>query len=113
MRFTFALAAAVALLMAGLAHSASGQVLSGTKLLDWPEDDLSSRMMDGAHRFIERKIADAALNRGRYWRYDTSSPAAYEASIRENRERLREIIGAVEDCCFSNQSTAARTFCTS
>jgi hypothetical protein len=96
MRFTFALAAAVALLWAGLAQSARGQVLSGTTRLDWPEEDLSSRMMDGAHQFVERKIAEAAHNRGRYWRYDTSSPAAYEISIRENRERLREIIGAVD-----------------
>ena len=26
--------------------------------LDWPEEDLSGRMMDGAHRFVERQIAD-------------------------------------------------------
>src|SRR5437016_931871 len=96
MRIIFALAASVALLWAALAQSARGQVLSATTPLDWPEEDLSARMMDEAHRFVERKIAEAARGRSRYWKYDASNSAAYEASIRENRERLREIIGAVD-----------------
>ena len=70
--------------------------LSGTQSLDWPEEDLSARMMDGAHQFVERKIAEAARDRGRYWKYDATSAAAYEASIHQNRQRLREIIGAVD-----------------
>ena len=42
------------------ADSASPELLPGTKALDWPEEDLSSRLMDGAHQFVERKIAEAA-----------------------------------------------------
>ena len=34
------------------------QILPGTQPLTW-EGDLSQRMMDGAHRFVERKIAES------------------------------------------------------
>jgi hypothetical protein len=51
-------------------------------------------MMDGAHRFVEQQIEEAPARRKRFWKYDPASPATYEASIRENRQRLREIIGA-------------------
>jgi dienelactone hydrolase len=64
--------------------------------LEWSEEDLSGRMMDGAHRFIEKQIDEAASRRAAYWNYDRSTPAAWEASLQENRERLRQIIGAVE-----------------
>lgn len=83
---------------AGLTFAAESQVfpLAGTEALDWPEDEFDGRMMDGAHQFVERKIADAARDRGKYWRYDTSSAEAYSAGLQENRDRLREIIGAVD-----------------
>jgi len=68
---------------------------AGVQKLDWPEEDLSGRMMDGAHRFVERKIAEAGRERGKLWHYDNSSPAAWEASVDGKRKRLREIIGAV------------------
>src|SRR2546425_11854823 len=32
------------------------ETLPQTKPLEWEEIDLSARLMDGAHRFIERKI---------------------------------------------------------
>ena len=73
--------------------------LPGTKALDWPEGDLSARMMDGAHRFVERKIAEAELRRSRYWSIDATSRRSYEASIAENRQKFREIIGAVDPRC--------------
>ena len=78
------------------AESAAPDVLSGTQPLDWPDEDLSARLMDGAHRFVERKIADAARERSRYWQSDATSLAACAASIGENREKLREILGAVD-----------------
>src|SRR5437868_7117393 len=75
---------------------ATATLLSGTKPLGWPEEDLSQRLMDGAHQFVERKISESARDRARYWNYDSSSPAAYDKSVSGNRERLREIIGAVD-----------------
>lgn len=68
--------------------------LPQTAALDWPEEDLSARMMDGAHRFVERQIADTRARSGRFWKYDPSSAAAWTASVKDNRDRLREIIGA-------------------
>lgn len=62
----------------------------------WPEEDLFERMMDGAHQFAERKIDDAQFTRTQYWTYDFSSKERYEQSIEPNRQRLREIIGAVD-----------------
>ena len=70
--------------------------LSGTKPLQWPEEDLSARLMDGAHQFVERQISQAARERSRFWQYDTSSPSRYTESVAENRQRLSEIIGVVD-----------------
>src|SRR5262249_24505202 len=70
--------------------------LPRTALLEWPEEDLSGRMMDGAHRFVQAQIVEAHKNRRRFWNYDTSSPLAWERTIKANRERLSAILGAAE-----------------
>src|SRR5213079_1598734 len=70
--------------------------LPQTKPLDWEESDLSSRLMDGAHRFIERQIAESVPKRSRFWARDFSSPAAYASSVQPNRARFTTIIGAVD-----------------
>jgi len=67
-----------------------------TAALDWPEEDLSGRMMDGAHRFVERHIVETQARSGRFWKYDPSSAAAWNASVEDNRARLREIIGVAD-----------------
>ena len=69
--------------------------LSGTKPLDW-EGDLSVKMMDGAHRFVERKIRESAVSRQKHWKRDLSSSRAYEESVEPNRRRFREITGVVD-----------------
>ncbi len=85
------------LAMAGWAAAAgAGLPLADTKSLEWPEADLSGRLMDGAHRFIDEQIRAARAQRSRFWKYDTSSRSAYEASVAENRQQLRQIIGAVD-----------------
>jgi len=75
----------------------SNETLPGTKLLAWEEEDLSTRMMDGAHTFVERKIAESITKREQYWHRDFASPDAYTNSVEPNRQRLREIIGAVDE----------------
>src|SRR3989442_1184034 len=72
------------------------ETLPQTKPLTWEEADLSARLMDGAHRFVERKIAEAPSRRGQFWARDFSSPEAYAKSVQANRERFRTIIGAVD-----------------
>ncbi len=73
----------------------SPATLPHTQPLTW-EDDLADRMMDGLHRFVERKIEHAVANRQQFWKRDTLSPEAYEKSIAPNRERLKKIIGLVD-----------------
>jgi dienelactone hydrolase len=71
------------------------QTLPGTQLLSW-QGDLSERMMDGAHKYVERKIAESVKARQQHWSRDLSSSAAYEKSVEGNRIRFRIIIGVVD-----------------
>jgi dienelactone hydrolase len=79
---------------AGVQFPAVAGPLPQTAALEWPEEDLSGRMMDGAHRFVEKQIADTQARSARFWNYDASSITAWNTSIKNNRDRLREIIGA-------------------
>jgi dienelactone hydrolase len=72
------------------------QPLAGTAPLDF-EGELDVRLMDGAHAFVERQIAESRAGRARFWRRDFRSRAAYEASIEVNRRRFRKIIGATDE----------------
>jgi dienelactone hydrolase len=71
------------------------EVLPGTKQLGW-QGDLSVRMLEGAHKFIDGKIDQSISGRLKLWNRDLSSPAAYEKSIEPNRKRFLQYIG-VED----------------
>ena len=99
---TLTLAAALYLGWSAVGNSSSAQIpapaapLPQTAALDWSEEDLSARMMDGAHRFVERQIVETQARAGRYWKYDRSSAAAWNMSVQDNRDRLREIIGVVD-----------------
>jgi dienelactone hydrolase len=73
----------------------SAERLPGTRPLTW-QGDLSVKMMDGAHRFVERKIEESQANREKHWHRDLSSRPAYEASVEPNRARFREKIGVVD-----------------
>ncbi len=73
----------------------AGEPLAWSQLLTW-EGDLSERMMDGAHKFVDRQIAESVKTRERFWKRDLSSRAAYEKSVEGNRARLREILGVVD-----------------
>jgi dienelactone hydrolase len=70
--------------------------LPQTQPLAWNEADLSHRLMDGAHRFVERKISESRLKRESLWTRDFSSPAAYAKSVDRHRAHLKTIIGAVD-----------------
>jgi len=69
--------------------------LPGTKPLT-ADGDLSKKMLDGLHRFAERKIRESVESRAKRWKRDPSSREAYEKSIRPNRERFRKIIGIAD-----------------
>ncbi len=87
----------IAVLIALSCHAAeTAEPLPQTQRLDWPEADLSGRLMDGAHKFIERKIEESTGKRGEFWHRDFSSAAGYTDSVRSNRVHLQTIIGAVD-----------------
>ncbi len=71
------------------------EVLPGTKPLAG-DRDLSVKMLDGAHKFIEEKIHISSFNRLKLWNRDFSSQEAYEKSVDPNRKRFMKYIG-VED----------------
>jgi len=58
------------------------RTLPGTQLLDWT-DDLSVRIIDDAHHFLDRKLAESIVSREKLWSRDFSSNDAYEKSIEQ------------------------------
>ncbi len=75
--------------------------LPGTKLLTL-DKPLDEAMVEGIDTFALREIAEGVAKRSTYWNRDYSSPEAYEKSVAPNRERLKVILGAVD-----NRPTAA------
>lgn len=62
-----------------------------------PQEDFSSLIVAGAHRFLDGQTEIVKARRTEHWRRDTSSPAAYSASISGNRERLARILGVMDE----------------
>ncbi|MCW3107813.1 MAG: hypothetical protein JWQ09_2319 [Segetibacter sp.] len=71
------------------------EVFPGTKSL-LLTGDLSVKMLDGAHKFIDQKIDESIAHRSKFWNRDFSSPQSYELSVEPNRKRFMKYIG-VED----------------
>ena len=69
--------------------------LPGTKPLT-ETGDLADKMMEGLHKYVDRKLAESPAGRAAFWKRDPSSPEAYERSVAPNRKRFLEIIGAVD-----------------
>lgn len=60
------------------------------------EEEMSVRMLDGLHAFIERKIADSVQHRPKFWKRNLSAGGDYAASVEPNRQRFQQMIGAVD-----------------
>ncbi len=82
------------------AHSAQvsspAGVLPGTAPLIMA-GDLASQMVDGIRADLLRRTQEAVQERASLWQRDYSSREAYERSVSRNRERFRQIIGAVDE----------------
>ena len=76
-----------------VAMAVRGETLPGTTPIEWEEEDLSGRLMDGAHQFVDRKIAEAFENSGKSWNADWSDSAT---PYRAEAEEFARIIGVVE-----------------
>jgi dienelactone hydrolase len=83
--------------LALLAPSAgAGEPLPGTKPLT-REGDLAAQMVAGIDRYLMRELAASVEGRKRFWKPDYSSVEAYARSVRPNRERLKKILGLVDE----------------
>ena len=70
--------------------------LPGTQPLQ-TQTDLSADMVAGIDNYLMRAIDESVAGREKFWKRDFSSREAYEKSVAPNRERLRKIIGAVDE----------------
>jgi dienelactone hydrolase len=72
------------------------QSFPDTSSLDW-EGDLADRMVTGIDRYLNREIHTVLKNRSQYWDFQNPSLVAYHENIKENRKRLKTILGVVDD----------------
>ena len=79
-----------------LAGASSAASLPTTQPLE-RGGDLSLQVLAAVDQFLLREIAKSRELRRKRWSWDYSSRKAYLSSIKENRDRFRLRIGAVED----------------
>jgi putative membrane-bound dehydrogenase-like protein len=70
--------------------------LPGTAPLDL-QGDLAAVMVAGIDRFLLREIDASVEKRSAYWKRDPSSREAYAKSVEPNRERLKKMLGIVDE----------------
>jgi SAM-dependent methyltransferase/dienelactone hydrolase len=78
-----------------LTSVAQAQPLAGTKPLDW-DGDLAAKMVAGIDKYLTRELEAAPANRAKVWKPDFSSPEAYAKWAAPKRERLKKILGVVD-----------------
>jgi dienelactone hydrolase len=74
----------------------SGGPLPGTERLTM-EGDIAAQMVAGIDKFLLREIELSVGRREKYWKRDFSSPEAYNKSIEPNRQRLKKILGVIDE----------------
>lgn len=74
-------------------------LLKSTLLLE--KGDLSSMMIEGIGRYLDRELSGSIKKRSEFWQTNFSSPAAYEKSILPSRKRFAHMIG-IADTLVSN-----------
>ncbi|HWA98029.1 MAG TPA: hypothetical protein VG713_06030, partial [Pirellulales bacterium] len=79
-----------------IANAALAAPLAGTSDLTW-DGDLAARMVDGIHTFLDRATAASVERRARHWKRDYSSAEAYTKSVEPNRQRLKQVLGVVDE----------------
>ena len=85
-------------LVALLAVPASGyaQPLPGTTLLEG-KDDFARVMVDGIHRYLDRRTAESVETRTLSWKPNEANAATYAKSLEPQRQRLRKILGVAPE----------------
>ena len=84
----------LAMLWAGPVQTA--EPLPGTQPLT-ETGDLAAKMVQGIHTYLDREIAASVAKRQALWKPDFRTPEAYRKSLQPNRERLRKMLGIVDE----------------
>ncbi|MCP6769681.1 hypothetical protein NL529_33020, partial [Klebsiella pneumoniae] len=53
--------------------------------------------VDGIHRDLDKRTEAVAKVRGKSWQPDFTSVAGFDKSVQPNRDRLRKMIGVVDE----------------
>jgi dienelactone hydrolase len=61
------------------------------------DGDLAMQMVEGIDKHLMRELEASVKKRAQYWKPDFSSPEAYAKSVEPNRQRLRKILGLVDE----------------
>src|SRR5262245_4684537 len=61
------------------------------------EGDLAAQMVEGIDTYLMRELAASVEKRKEHWKPDFSSVEAYTKSVQPNRERLKKILGVVDE----------------
>ncbi|HEY7331321.1 MAG TPA: hypothetical protein VH592_27045 [Gemmataceae bacterium] len=61
------------------------------------EGDLAAQMVEGIDKYLMSELAASVEKRKQYWKPDYSSLEAYRKSVQLNRERLKKILGIVDE----------------
>jgi dienelactone hydrolase len=88
--------AVLALFLFALAVPLRAEPLPDTRPLE-RKGDLAAQMVEGIDRYLMRETAASVEKRKQYWKPDLSSAVAYTKSVQSNRERLRKMLGVVDD----------------
>jgi dienelactone hydrolase len=79
-----------------LALTLAANPLPNTQPLD-DKDDLAMKMVAGIDKYLMRELAASPEKRKQHWKPDYSSPEAYAKSVEPNRQRLKKILGVVDE----------------
>lgn len=79
-----------------LALTLAANPLPNTQPLE-DKDDLAMKMVAGIDKYLTRELAASVERRKAYWKPDYSSPEAYAKSVEPNRQRLKMILGVVDE----------------
>ena len=87
----------LAVLLCGLTlPAAAAEPLPDTKPLT-DEGDLAAKMVEGIGKYLDRATTASVEKRKEFWKPDFSSPEAYPKSVQPNRDRLKKILGVVDE----------------
>jgi dienelactone hydrolase len=61
------------------------------------EGDLAAQMVEGIDKYLKRELTASVENRKQCWKPDYASEEAYTKSVQPHRERLKKLLGVVDE----------------